>query len=469
MDLNPLRNLPSVNDLLESPRVKRLVDTLSHNAVVNTVRKVLDEVRQEVQTSAAEGTMPSVGDLADRIARRVGETEASELRPVINATGILLPAGMAGVPLADEAIAAMAAVGRDYANVELDLASGQPSRRGDAVHRMLAELTGAERALVVNSRAAASILTLASLAGGREVIVSRGQMLEADDGYSLPNVLTASGAATREIGATNRTRLDDYAGAIGTATAALWTVQVSYYAQLGSVESVALGEVVKLGRSHRLPVVHDLCLGALVDLADVGLSGELVVGHSIRQGADVVIFSGDGLLGGPACGLIVGRRQYIDAIERHAMTPAMRVDKLTLAALAATLRLYGDPAQAWQSLPLLQLLATSEENLANRARRLAPQMAACPAVAEAEAVRDVTSLTGNSLAAQQLPTWCVALKSAATSAERLAARLRTGVPSVVGRVRDERVWLDLRSVPPRQDVQLVLAVEALEVVKEPSK
>jgi len=460
MTLNPLRSIPSVNDLLESPTLRKLVDKLSHNAVVSTIRTVLEEVRHEVQTAASEKTMPSISDVADRIARRIAAGEVPPLRPVINATGILLHTGLGRAPLAEEAVGEMAAVARDYASLEMDLATGRRSRRTLAVEELLKELTGAEAALVCNNNAAATMLTLSVLAAGREVIVSRGQLIEIGGSYRLPEVMAASGAVLREVGTTNKTRLDDYAAAIREQTAALLLVHPSNFVVVGFTASVTVEELAPLGRRHKLPVIHDIGSGALIDFSRFGFNGEPVAGESIRKGADLVLFSGDKLLGGPQCGIIVGRRALVEKIERHPMARALRVGKLTLAALAATLRLYRDPEKARRTIPLLQLLTTSVENLRNRAERLAPQMAVAKAVAAAEAISAVTYLGGGSLPTQQLPTWCVALKPAGMSVDRLATRLRSGTPPVVGRVQEGRLLLDLRTVLPRQDGELVAALEA---------
>lgn len=462
MSPNPLRNIPSVGELLESPPLKALVDRINRNAVVSAVRTVLDEMRTEVQTAAAEMTLPNVPDLAERIARRIMESETPLLRPVINATGILLHTGLGRSPLADVAIAEMTAVARDYASVEVDLPTGKRSRRSLAVENLLKELTGAEAALVVNNNAGATMLTLAALAAGREVIVSRGQLIEIGGSYRLPEVMTASGALLREVGATNKTHLLDYARAIGEQTAAVLLVHPSNFVVVGFTESVELPALVDLGHKHKLPVIHDIGSGALVDFNQFGFRGEPMAKESIHAGADVVLFSGDKLLGGPQCGIIAGRKTLVEKIERHPLARALRVDKITLAALAATLRLYRDPEKARLSVPLLHLLTTSVENLKNRAERLAPQMAALKSVvSSAEAISDVTYLGGGSIPTQELSTWCVALRPAAWSVDRLAAALRTGTPAIVGRVREDRLLLDLRSVFPRQDTEMLSALEAL--------
>lgn len=461
MSFNPLRKIPSVNELLETPVLRTLVDRVSHNVVVSSVRTVLDELRSEVRSSASEGHVPSVSEMAERIARRIVEQQHPHLRPVINATGILLHTGLGRAPLAEEAVEMLSAVARNYASVELDLTTGQRSRRVVAVEGLLKELTGAEAALVVNNNAAATMLTLSALAAGREVIVSRGELVEIGGSYRLPDVMAASGATLREVGTTNKTRLDDYARALGERTAALMQVHPSNFVVAGFTESVRLEELVELGRRHHLPVIHDIGSGALVDFAQFGFQGEPVAARSIEAGASVVLFSGDKLLGGPQAGIVAGRRDLLQQIDKHPLARAVRVDKLTLSALAATLQLYRDPHKALQAIPLLHFLSIAPENLRNRAERLAPQIAATASVAAAETVAGVTYLGGGSIPSQELPTWCVAVRPANMTVDRLAERLRRGVPSVVGRIQQDRLLLDLRSVMPRQDLFLVDAFEAL--------
>lgn len=463
---NPLRNIPSVNELLESPPLKKLVTRLSHNVVVSGVRGFLDDLRGQMQSAAVEMTPPSVAELAEKVARRILQQEVPSLKPAINATGILLHTGLGRAPLADEAVEALTAVARDYANVELDLTTGRRSRRTLEVEALLRELTGAEAALVVNNNAGATMLTLAALAAGREVIVSRGELVEIGGSYRLPDVMAASGARLCEVGTTNRTRIDDYDRAIDEETAALMLVHPSNFVVVGFSESVGLEALVELGRRRKVPVIHDVGSGALVDFSQFGFRDEPVVGVSVKAGADVVLFSGDKLLGGPQCGIILGRKALVEQIENHPMARALRVGKLTLAALAATLRLYRNPDTLDQRVPLLRLLATSVENLENRAQRLAPQIAAATAVQSATAVVDRTFLGGGSIPTQQLATWCVEVEPAGRSVDRLAAQLRTGTPPVIGRVQQERLLLDLRSVPPRQDKDLVAAFSALGGIEE---
>jgi len=461
MSISPLRNLPSVNELLESPPLRGLVDRISQNVVVSTAGKVLDELRTEVQTFAAEKTLPSVSELAERIARRIAEDEASPLQPVINATGILLHAELGPAPLAKEALEDLANTAGNYSSAGLDAATGRRAQPNLAVESLLRKLTGAEAALVVGSAAGATMLALSALAAGREVIVARGQLVEIGDRYRLPDIFAASTAHLREVGTANSTRLEDYAKAVGDETAAILSVYPSNFTIVGSSAATSLEELVALAGRHKLPVISDLAAAALVRTNQLDFDTEPTVAESIKVGADIVLLRGDGLLGGPQCGIIMGRKSQIEQIERHAMAGALCADKLTLAALAATLRLYSDARQVCYAVPLLRLLATSVDNLKSRAERLAPQMAAAVAVDQAEAIAETTAPGGPSLLRTRLPSWCVALKPAGMSVDALAGALRQGSPSVVGRLQQDRLLLDLRSVLPRQDIQLVSAVEAV--------
>lgn len=458
---NPLRNLPSVNELLEHPQLKKLKDSVSHNAVVGGVRMFLDNLRGEIKSAASEVHLPTSSELAERIARWIRQEDEDVLRPVINATGILLHTGLGRAPLAQEAVSAMSSVAAGYGSLEIDLQSGDRSQRVRAVQGLLRETTGAEAAAVVNNNAAATLLTLTTVGVGREVIVSRGQLIEIGGSYRLPDVMTASGARLREVGTTNKTRIGDFASAITQETAALMRVHTSNYVVVGFTEEPTLDELVALGRKRHLPVIDDIGSGALIDFSKYGVTGEPVASASIEAGADLVLFSGDKLLGGPQCGIIVGRRQWIDKILKHPLMRAMRVDKLTLSALAATLRLYRDLSKAENSIPLLALLSTSTDNLKLRAERLAPQLAAAEMISEAAPVEDRAMLGGGSMPSEQIPTWCVAMQPARGTVDQLAERLRTGKPSVFGRVQKDKLLLDLRTVFPGQDLDIVSAVNGL--------
>jgi L-seryl-tRNA(Ser) seleniumtransferase len=284
-----------------------------------------------------------------------------------------------------------------------------------------------------------------------------------EEGCRLPELIAAAGAVLREVGATNRTRVEDYAEAVGNETAALLMVSPADYAIVGSTADVTLEELVALGRRRKLPVIRVLAVAGLLD-ADA--PGGPLPGECLRAGAELVVLGGDKLLGGPQCGIVLGRSESIEALARRPLAGPLRIGKLPLAALAATLRLYGDEETARRDAPLLRLLDTSTENLENRAQRLAPQLAAAAVVDEAEPTATTTSLTGHALPQRGLPSWCIRLKPSGISATRLAAMLRQGAPPVIARVEDDRLVLDLRTVLPRQDMQLAAVFEALEGGRE---
>jgi L-seryl-tRNA(Ser) seleniumtransferase len=464
---NMLPNIPSVSELLESPPLKSLVNRVSRNVVVSSVRQFLDDMRTQAQSAAASMHVPTSAELAERIANWIASDQHPSLAPVINATGVILHPQLGGPPLAQEAVEMTAAAARSYASIELNLGSGERCERGAAVERLLTRLTGAEAGAVVNNAPAAMLITLAALAPGREVLVSRGQLIEIGDRYRLPEMVRTSGAILREVGTTNKTRIGDYAAAVGPQSAALMRVHASNFTAVGSIEEAPLGELVALGRKASLPVIDDLGSGGLFDVAKYRIGGEQIAGDSIRAGADLVLFGGDKLLGGPTCGLIVGRRSLIGRIMQHPLMSALRVDKLTLAALAATLRLYQDHEVAERSVPLLSLISTPLENLRQRAERIAPQIVAT-GVANVEITSGQAYLENESLLHQSLPSVCLALTPLVGVAEGLASSLRAGTPAVVGRIQDARLLLDLRSVLPREDLLLVAAVEKLRPASTPS-
>ncbi len=456
---NPLRNLPSVGALLENASFKGLVDLLSQQTVASRVRAVLDEVRNELQTSATEASLPSVGDLAERIARRIWEEERPRLRPVINASGALLLTGAGGLPLAESVIEEMVAVARDYASEVPEAAGeGRPAHEA-SLEESLRELTRAEGAIVVNNLTAATLLTLTSIAATREVLVSRAHLLELSGGSRLHELVAQSGARLREVGSANKTRLQDYREALSDQTAAILTVHLSHATPASA--DANLPELARLGHERQVPLVQVLDSSTLVDLAPYGLVGVPRVAECIRAGVDLVCLSGEKYLGGPRCGMVVGRRTLVDSLQRHPLAAVLALDKVNLAALSATLNLYRQPKTALRDIPLLRLLDTPLDNLKLRAHRLAEQIAAGSAIASAKAIEDRSPISEDDPPHRHLPTWCVAIEPKQLAADRFAAELRAGRPSVIGRVKDDRLLVDLRTVFPRQDQELVKAVAAL--------
>ncbi|MCE9564781.1 MAG: L-seryl-tRNA(Sec) selenium transferase [Planctomycetes bacterium] len=453
---NPFRALPSITQLLEQPTLVGKRDRHPPEAITAAARAEVEALR----TALAAGSSPNLdlAAIAERIAARLDLDALPTLRTVINATGIVLHTNLGRSPLHEEAARAAFEAGRAYCNLELDLATGKRSSRQDAVRAGIRAITGAESATAVNNCAAATVIVLRSLAAQREVIVSRGQLIEIGGSFRIPDIMAVSGAILREVGTTNITRLADYENAIGPNTAAIMRVHTSNYRVRGFTKSVDLPELVELGRKHNLAVIDDAGSGQAVDLAPFGLPGEPLVSTGVAAGADLVLFSGDKLLGGPQAGIIAGKAAHIAKIERDPLMRAFRLDKMTLAALEATLRLYRDPAKALRELPTLRMLTTPLEELQRRSEAFAERLRTLPEVM-VELRADVAYVGGGSLPDVAVPTVVLAITVAGLSEADLAMKLRTGTPSVVGRVQDGKLLLDLRAVFPRQEDELLEAIQ----------
>lgn len=461
MSENPLRNLPSVDQLLQHPLLQPFVQQASRNAVVQRVRSVLDDVRHAVSSKEGPTAVPTPQEIADTVVGWMKKQQSQKLRAVINATGVLLHTGLGRAPLPRVASEEIQRLGETYCSLEFELSDGSRGKRTAAVESLLCELTGAEAATVVNNNAAATMLTLAALCHNREVIVSRGQLVEIGGSYRLPDVMTSAGCRLVEVGTTNKTRIEDYRAAINENTAAILRVHPSNFVIFGFTENATLKELSALAASKGIPLIDDIGSGALIDFRQFGLMDEPMVSESIQRGAPVALFSGDKLLGGPQCGIIVGRKNEIATIMRHPLMRAFRVGKLTLSALQATLELYRDPNKAMEEIPLLRLLNTQPENLQLRAKRMVQQLTGHPLIATVSAIQSEATLGGGSLPTQQLPSVAVAIQPQTVSLEELAAGLRLGPVSVVARVQDGQLLLDLKSVQANQDRLIVEAFNDL--------
>lgn len=461
-----LRALPPVNELL---RLLAEGDApVAAEPATRAVRAALTEARATIQ---AGGTGPTRPALLERVRALLLAASAPNLRPVINATGVIVNTNLGRAPLSEAAIAQVAAVARGYSNLEYDLATGGRGSRQVHTRALLRELTGAEDALIVNNNAAAVLVVLTALAAGREVVISRGELVEIGGGFRIPDVLRQSGARLVEVGTTNRTRLRDYAAAITPETALLLSVHPSNFRVIGFTETAPLGELAALAHSRGLVVVHDVGSGALIPTERWGLAHEPTPQESIAAGADVVCFSGDKLLGGPQAGIIVGRTALLAEIERHPLMRALRIDKLTLAALEVTLRQHRD-GEAERAIPVWRAAAAPLEALETRATGWAATLR--QRGLPAEVWRGESAVGGGSLPGETLPTWLCAIPcegqtgmaapppdaagQRADAAERLAERLRTGEPPVVARVLRGHLLLDPRTVLPDQDDALLAAL-----------
>ena len=447
-----LRLLPKVDRVLDSPDLARLSEQHGRVTVRSWVRDVLEALR-----NGQASEIPAIAEAAEalvikRVSERAARFFAERLRKVINGTGIVLHTNLGRAPLAAAAIAAIQEAAEGV-NVEIDLESGLRGRRGAAVETLCQELTGAEAALVVNNCAAATLLTLQTLAGGRQVVISRGQLIEIGGSFRLPDVFRQAGVELCEVGTTNRTRLDDYAQAIGPQTAALLRVHPSNYRMSGFCESVSIHELVKLGAERSVAVVDDVGSGCLYDLSSYGLNDEPMVRDSVGAGADLVLFSGDKLLGGPQCGIIVGRADLIARLRANPLVRAIRVDKLTLAALQATLEIHR-AGRAFSEIPVLAQLALSADGIRPRGERLLERLqnqSATPAAFSLEAVASASG--GGALPEMKLPSWAIAISSA--SPADIAKQLRLGAPAVLAYVKEGRTLIDLRTVQPKDDDALL--------------
>jgi L-seryl-tRNA(Ser) seleniumtransferase len=458
MNANRFRKLPSVTALLETPCLQALAASYSHQQILDSVRQEVEDLRQRlVRDEDLDGQL-DLQVVAERVVARLDRAARPLLRAVINATGILLHTNLGRAPVAEEAARAAYEAARGYLNLELDLETGKRSSRQDPIRHWLRRLTGAESATAVNNCAAATVIVLRALCAGKEVIVSRGQLIEIGGSFRIPEIMGVSGATLREVGTTNITRIADYERAIGPNTGALLRVHTSNFRVSGFTKAAMLDELVALGKKHGLPVIDDLGSGAMLDFARFGFQGEPVARASLAAGADLILFSGDKLLGGPQAGLIAGPKEFIQKIEKDPLMRAFRLDKMTLAALEATLRLYLNEERALREVPGLRILATRLDELRQRCEGLAAQLRQIEGVS-ATVSEDVAYVGGGSLPDQALTTCVVEITASGVSDAELAYRLRTGEPAVVGRLRDDKVLLDLRTIFPRQEAMLVQAVQ----------
>jgi len=454
-----LRALPSVDQLVRAVVARDALREVSRARVTATAREVLDRERGRVMADrAVPADLPT---LAEHIVATLAGGRAFSLRHVINATGVVLHTNLGRAVLSPEALARLTEVAVAYSNLELDIATKERGSRYSHVEKLLCRLSGAEDALVVNNNAAAVLLALETLATGREVIVSRGELIEIGGEFRIPDIMRRSGARLVEVGATNRTHLRDYANAIGPETALLLKVHTSNYRIVGFTADVSSRELVALGRERGIPVMEDLGSGSFVDLRRWGFPHEPTVPEVIGSGVDVVSFSGDKLLGGRQAGLIVGQRALVSRLKKNPLNRALRIDKLTVAALEATLAAY-EAGTALDTLPTLRLLTEPLAKVQARARRVLARLSpASRARLNAAIVQGQGQVGGGALPTVELPTAAIALGADGADAQRLDAALRAGDPPVIGRLADDRLLIDFRTVLPADVAPLVQALTAV--------
>lgn len=473
-----LRHLPAVDRVLRQETLSRMVELLPQDAVSAAVQDCIDELRRKI---LAEGQLQRIDRLTpERIAEdalaRCHKLLQPSLRKVINATGTLLHTNLGRAPLSRSALRAIQSVAEGYSNLEFDLESGARGYRYSHIERLLAQLSGAEAALVVNNNSGAVLLALTALGRGREAVVSRGELVEIGGAFRIPDVMEAGGLQLREVGTSNRTHLRDYRQAINEQTALLLKVHTSNYRILGFTKEVPARDLRPLADEHDLVLMEDLGSGLLTDLSGFGLEREPTVPEVVASGVDVVTFSGDKLLGGPQAGLIVGKEQHIETMRRHPLARALRIDKLTLAALEATLRLYLKPADAMAELPLMGMFAADPQEQQKRCQRLLERLQREEMAVELRLIEDTTRVGGGAMPLTELPDWAVEIAPLQASLPEVAKRLRAFTPAVVTRIQNERLLVNLRAVFPEEEdllAQILIAGlrgnEAGETIASPIK
>ena len=459
-----LQDLPQIQALLCMPTIRNVLDTYGHAETVEALRRIIASLRasflKDDRRVLPEFTAPA---FAAQVVAEIQTNRTSSLKPVINATGIINHTNLGRARLAASAIKAMQVVGAAASNLELNLETGKRGSRHSHVEALICRLTGAEAAVVVNNCAAAVLLSLVSIASGRNVVASRGELVEIGGAFRLPDVILQSGAKLREVGTTNKTRLSDYRNALDPETAVLLKSHTSNFKIVGFTSSPSRQELVRLAKVENLILMEDLGSGALVDLSEYGLTDEPIVSDIIKTGVDLVMFSGDKLLGGPQAGIIAGRRDIIDQLKSNPLMRAVRIDKLSLAALEATLRLYAPPFDPMREIPLLQMISEPADDVRERALSLAERLTKI-GIEGVCVVKSSAYVGGGTLPEQDMPSFAVSVCLAHLSAEDLSRALRKGSSPVIGRIKREQLLLDMRTV---RDDEVTLIVDAFGPFSDP--
>lgn len=448
---NLLRRLPGVDAVLDAAAADPDFADVPRSVLLDAIRDAIGSLREAIRNDpeAFSENDTAVPAVADRVKSLVNEAMAENLVTLVNATGIVIHTNLGRSLLAQDAVRHLVEVATRYSNLEFNLSTGKRGSRYSAVEEILCEVSGAESAMVVNNNAAAVLLCLDTVAKGREVIVSRGELVEIGGSFRIPDVMAKSGGILKEVGATNRTHRSDYERAINENTGLLLKVHTSNYAIVGFTSGVSLPDLVQLGAQHHLPVMEDLGSGTFVDFKPYGLMKEPTVQESVAAGVDIITFSGDKLLGGPQGGIIVGKRAIIDEIKRNPLTRALRIDKLTLAALETTLRFYRDEAKAVANIPTLYMMTCPLEEIEKKAAILIERLKTIEDPRLSAGIFDsVSKVGGGSLPLLELPTRCVGIRISGMSAARIDTRLRKQATPVIGRIGDEVFLMDMRTVMP---------------------
>lgn len=460
--MNLLKQIPKVDKVLSWEGVQTLLETHPRPVVMKAVRNVLEVLRAIVLREEGDAGLFTDEAIMKRVNRELDEINSLNLKRLVNGTGVVIHTNLGRSPLPESVRQTLNEIAFGYSNLEFDLATGERGSRYSHVEEILCELTGAEAALVVNNNAAAVLLALSSLAAGREVIVSRGELVEIGGSFRIPDVMRQSGAILREVGATNRTHLQDYSAAVATETGLLLKVHCSNFAVVGFTAEVSAEQLVELGRQHSLPVMADVGSGNLVELSRRLGCNEPTVQEFVSAGVDVITFSGDKLLGGPQAGIIVGRRELLATMKKHPLLRAVRIDKLTLAALEGTLQLYRDERRALQEIPTLRMLALSKEELAETAKRLAARLQkVVPPVVTLALVEGFSQVGGGALPLLQLPTTLISVSVSDKSAQEIEKVMRLSPVPVIGRIFKGAFLLDPRTINEEDIPALTAALQGI--------
>ena len=444
-----LRMLPGVDQLLEQSKKEAFFEDIPNAVVVNAIRQALDSRRNRILTADPGITESSLS--LERLMHLVKEAAAKamtpNLKPLINATGVVVHTNLGRSLVPAAAIENLAQIAGRFSNLEYDLGAGKRGSRYSSIEDILCEISGAQAGMVVNNNAAAVLLCLETLARGKEVIVSRGELVEIGGSFRVPDVMVKSGGILKEVGTTNRTHMQDYENALDENTALMLKVHRSNYSVIGFTAEVSLKELVELGTKHGLPVMEDLGSGTFIDFSKYGLVKEPTVQESVTAGVDLVTFSGDKLLGGPQAGIIVGKKQFVDRIKQNPLARALRIDKMTLAALEATLRLYRDEDQAIRLIPTLRMLTMDSNELASRADRLADDLRAIGrSRLEVNPVELSSKAGGGALPLLELPSKCLRIKIQGLSVNKLEKNMRQNTPPIIGRIENDAFVIDPRTL-----------------------
>jgi len=464
------RKIPSVDVLLGHPQIDGALSTQPRGLVIRAIHEILAELRANIQSGgiADEGHALEQDSIVQNILSRIAVLSMPSLKNVVNATGVVVHTNLGRSLLADRVLAKFGSLAGGYSNLEYSLHQGRRGSRYTHVEYLLRELTGAEAGMVVNNNAAAVLLSLETLARGREVVVSRGQLVEIGGAFRIPDVMRKSGARMVEVGTTNKTHLRDYEAAIGPDTALLLKVHTSNFQIVGFTEEVPLSELVKLGKKHGIPVMDDLGSGCLLDFSEYGMIREPTVQEALEQGVGVVTFSGDKLLGGPQAGIILGKSDLVTAIRENQLSRALRIDKLTLLALEETLRMYRDPRMAVKDIPTLRMICYSYESLVESAERLHALVRDMNTENfSVEQTDGHSKVGGGALPLQELKTRLLCLIPAGLSAQGMEKRLRHNTPPIIARVEKDRLMLDMRTIQKKEFQTVAHAIKALAEVQPP--